>query len=210
MRECGWKTNTRLEVKCSDCAPCKIPEVAANARLPFLLWKERENACRGAGALERNRVSIQLIFSPPFYDKNKETVTNVTGLIPEKANCWTKYLWRFWDLKMKTESARARLWRSLLWMRECECHLKHSKNATGWGPYMHTYTNWGIFWQILCVLRVHTKVGRKDSRDDSPPSPCQSEGKTDSIVLSCLKMGVTSRSCFYMRIKEEKIRLKLT
>ena len=37
MRECVGKTNTRLEVKCSDCAPGKIPELAANAQLPFLL-----------------------------------------------------------------------------------------------------------------------------------------------------------------------------
>lgn len=36
-QSCVGETNTRLEVKWSDCAPGKIPELAANARLPFLL-----------------------------------------------------------------------------------------------------------------------------------------------------------------------------
>lgn len=66
MRERVGKTNTRLEVKWSDCAPGKIPELAANARLPFLLWKESENECREVGELEKNRVGIQLIFFTSF------------------------------------------------------------------------------------------------------------------------------------------------
>lgn len=55
--ECVGKTNSKLEVKCSDCAPGKIPELAANAQLPFLLWKERKkmNAERGGGRVKEEQ-----------------------------------------------------------------------------------------------------------------------------------------------------------
>ena len=108
MSECVGKTNTRLEVKCSDCAPGKIPEPAANARLPFLLWKERENECSGVGELERNRVGIQISFhllsmikkEKKNGGREEETVTNISGMIPEN----TQYLlWLFRGLKTKIE-----------------------------------------------------------------------------------------------------------
>lgn len=75
MSECAGKTNIRLEVKWSDCAPGEIPELPANARLKI-------NAGRWASQRGTER-TFGCPPPPPFFqdDVNKErkAVTNAAG-----------------------------------------------------------------------------------------------------------------------------------